>query len=56
MRAVLTSPERRDYYLMARETMLGLALGRATSRGRPLGHEPAVLGQLRDCAAALASH
>ena len=56
MRAVLTSPERRDYYLMARETMLGLALGRATSRGRPLGHERAVLAQLRDGAAALTPH
>jgi hypothetical protein len=37
----------RDRYLMARETMLGLALGRATNRGRALPHEDAVLAQLR---------
>ncbi|HSR85093.1 MAG TPA: TetR/AcrR family transcriptional regulator [Streptosporangiaceae bacterium] len=53
MPSVLTSAKRRGYYLMARETMLGLALGRATNRGRPLGHEPAVLAQLRTAAAAL---
>jgi len=39
--------ERRTYYLMARETMLGLAVGRSTNGGRPLGHEPAVLAALR---------
>jgi AcrR family transcriptional regulator len=37
----------RALYLMARETLLGLALGRATNRGRPLGHEQTVLTQLR---------
>ena len=35
------------FYLMAREAMLGLALGRATNGGRPLGHEKAVLDRLR---------
>jgi AcrR family transcriptional regulator len=33
-------------YLMARETLLGLALGRAINGGRPLPHEDTVLGQL----------
>lgn len=35
-------------YLLAREAMLGLALGRATNGGRPLRHEEAVLTALRD--------
>ena len=35
------------FYLMAREAMLGLALGRATNGGQPLGHEKAVLRWLR---------
>ena len=39
--------ERRDFYLTAREAMLGLALGRATNGGRPLGHEDAVVALLR---------
>ena len=30
---------------MAREAMLGLALGRATNGGKPLGHERAVLAR-----------
>jgi AcrR family transcriptional regulator len=38
--------ERRTYYLMAREAMLGLAVGRSTNGGRPLGHESAVLAAL----------
>jgi AcrR family transcriptional regulator len=50
---VLGDPMRRTYYLMARETMLGLALGRATNGGRPLPHEDAVLDQLRRAAAQL---
>ena len=50
---ILTSPRLRDFYLLARETMLGLALGRATSRGRPLPHEAVVLAQLRATAAEL---
>ena len=53
MPAILTSPRHRDFYLLARETMLGLALGRATSHGRPLRHERAVLAQLRAAAAEL---
>lgn len=42
----LASAEQRAYFLMAREAMLGLALGRATNGGKPLGHEPAVLKSL----------
>lgn len=41
------------FVLMAREAMLGLALGRATNRGNALGHERLVLRRLRDDAAAL---
>jgi hypothetical protein len=37
---------------MAREAMLGLALGRATNGGKPLGHERTVLALLRAEAAA----
>jgi len=44
---LLASDEDRARYLMARETLLGLALGRATNRGRALPHERAVLAQLR---------
>lgn len=44
---VLTAEEHRVFYLMARETMLGLALGRAINRGKPLAHEAAVLARLR---------
>ncbi len=39
--------ERRTFCLLARETLLGLVLGRATNGGRPLGHEGEVLGALR---------
>ena len=53
MSAILTTPRQRSFYLLARETMLGLALGRATSRGRPLPHERAVLTELRASAARL---
>ena len=35
------------FFLMAREAMLGLALGRATNGGKPLGHERAVLRRVR---------
>jgi AcrR family transcriptional regulator len=34
-------------YLMARETLLGLALGRAVSGGQPLPHEVTVIAQLK---------
>jgi AcrR family transcriptional regulator len=53
MTAILSSPQRRDFYLLAREAMLGLALGRATNGGRPLAHERAVLTELRATAAQL---
>ena len=43
----LRDEDTKAFYLLAREAMLGLALGRATNRGRPLGHEKAVLGRLR---------
>jgi AcrR family transcriptional regulator len=45
--AILVSEAHRSYYLMAREALLGLALGRATNGGKPLGHERAVLQALR---------
>ena len=44
---VLADDGSREYHLLARETLLGLALGRATNRGRPLPHEAAVLRRLR---------
>jgi len=50
---ILTDTERRDFYITARETMLGLALGRATNGGKPLGHERRVLARIRTEAAAL---
>lgn len=49
--AILPGDEHRDFYLMARETMLGLALGRATNGGRPVAHERTVLARLRADAA-----
>lgn len=51
--SILVDAAHRSYYLMARETLLGLALGRATNGGKALGHEKAVLGRLRAGAAAL---
>lgn len=51
--SILVDTAHRAYYLMAREAMLGLALGRATNGGKALGHEKAVLGALRTGAAAL---
>lgn len=51
---ILRAKSRRDYYLMARETLLGLALGRATNGGQALGHEQAVLAALRRGARELA--
>lgn len=53
MASILTDAEHRDFYLMARESMLGLALGRATNGGQPLRHENAVLEVLRTSAAHL---
>ncbi len=51
---ILGDEDHRDYYLVAREAMLGLALGRATNGGKPLGHEGTVLARLRAGAADLA--
>jgi AcrR family transcriptional regulator len=44
---ILVDDARRDVYLTAREALLGLALGRATNGGEPLGHERRVLDRLR---------
>jgi AcrR family transcriptional regulator len=51
--SILVDEVHRDYYLMARESLLGLALGRATSGGHALGHEKRVLKTLRAGASAL---
>ncbi|MEN9646394.1 MAG: hypothetical protein RL238_3063 [Actinomycetota bacterium] len=49
---VLAEPSGRDFYLLAREAMLGLALGRATNfDSKPLAHERRVLALLRAQAA-----
>jgi AcrR family transcriptional regulator len=37
----------RTFYALAREAMIGLALGRATNGGNPLPHERAVLAELK---------
>jgi AcrR family transcriptional regulator len=50
---ILNSAEKRDFFVMVRESMLGLALGRATNGGKGLGHERRVLGRIRDEAAQL---
>ena len=52
---ILTDAGRRDFYIAARETMLGLALGRATNGGKALGHERRVLARIRAEASALGS-
>ncbi len=44
---LLRTAEHRAFYALARETMLGLALGRATNGGAALGHEAVVLRRLR---------
>src|SRR5262245_15815135 len=49
----LRDADARAFFLTAREAMIGLALGRATNGGTPLGHERAVLRRLRAEAAAL---
>lgn len=53
---VLATEERRGFFATAREAMLGLALGRATNGGQPLGHEPRVLARLRAEAEAFGSN
>jgi AcrR family transcriptional regulator len=45
----------RTFYVLARETMIGLALGRATNGGRALPHERAVLAELKRQARAVTS-
>jgi AcrR family transcriptional regulator len=45
--AVLTDAEKRDFFLTVRESMLGLALGRATNAGKPLNHERRVIARIR---------
>lgn len=52
---ILADDQDRDFFAMARETMLGLALGRATNGGRPLSHEKTVLDLLRRQATGLAA-
>jgi len=46
--SVLGRSDAREFFLMAREAMIGLAFGRATNGGRPLGHERVVLARLRE--------
>ena len=43
---LLADDEAQTFFLMVHETILGLALGRATNRGQPLGHEARVLEHL----------
>jgi AcrR family transcriptional regulator len=50
---LLTDAEKRDFFVTARESMLGLALGRATNSGKPLNHERRVIERIRGEAAAL---
>jgi AcrR family transcriptional regulator len=50
---ILDRAEKRDFFVMARESMLGLALGRATNGGKALDHERRVLALLHAQAVAL---
>ncbi len=43
---LLADAEAQAFFLMAREAMFGLALGRASNRGRAVSHERRVLDQL----------
>lgn len=43
---ILLDDDARAFYLAARESLLGMAWGRAMNGGRPLGHEPIVLDHL----------
>jgi hypothetical protein len=52
-RSALADPDVKAFVFTAREAMLGLALGRATNGGKPLGHERIVIARLRDEAARL---
>ncbi len=49
---LLPNDEARAFYLAARETLLGLAWGRAISNGQPLAHETPVLDHLMTTAKA----
>jgi hypothetical protein len=51
--SILVDEAHVDVYLLAREALLGLALGRATNGGRPLPHEGRVLDGLRALAASV---
>ena len=53
LHSLLRSAEGKAFFLMAREAMLGLALGRATNGTKPLGHERVVVRRLRAEASAL---
>ena len=44
---ILRTKAAKDHYFLARETILGLALGRATNAGKPLPHEAAVVARLK---------
>ena len=43
---LLPDDEAQAFFLMVRETLIGLAVGRATNRGRPVAHEATVLEHL----------
>lgn len=43
---LLRDDESQAFFLVVRETLIGLALGRATNRGRPVAHETTVLEHL----------
>ncbi|MEM9174908.1 MAG: TetR/AcrR family transcriptional regulator [Myxococcota bacterium] len=43
---VLPDEAAQSFFLLTRETLIGLALGRATNGGLPLSHEATVLGHL----------
>jgi hypothetical protein len=47
MTSILKDAERRDFFITARESMIGLALGRATNGGKPLNHERRVIARIR---------
>jgi AcrR family transcriptional regulator len=53
--SLLSDARRRDFFITARETMLGLALGRATNGGKALSHERRVLARIRAEAATMES-
>lgn len=49
-RELLVDDDARSLYLATRESLLGLAWGRAINGGQPMGHEAAVLDHLMDAA------